>query len=329
MTKSPLAKSALAAAAIVALGVGVWLRQAAVSGAPVRVAAVRAEVMNTVVRIVAYADSESAGRVAIDAAFGRMAELEATMSATIETSEVSGINRLPAESPHRLSPEMAEVIALSLRVSKLTEGAFDITVKPLIDLYKNTRGNPTPAQLDEARSRVGYEKVQFDKDRSTLIFTCERMAIDLGAVAKGYIVDEAATVLRAHGIRHFLIDAGGDILCAGGHPDGTPWTVGIQDPHRPESAEVVRTVSIADGAVVTSGNYRRFTMVDGKKRSHILNPRTGRPADMENVVTSVTVIAPTCALADALATGITVMGREDGARLAESMEDVDIIVYDE
>lgn len=294
--------------------------------APARlvVSALGHEVMGTEVTIVVGADDEDAARRHLQQAFDEIARLEGMMSHRIDTSDVSRFNRAETGQPIPIPGEMVEVIALSQQVAHQTDGAFDITVKPLIDLYRTTRGRPTDEQLQQARSVVGYRKLTLEADAGTLTKTVDGVQLDLGGIAKGAIVDHVVQVLADLGYRHIMVNAGGDIACRGGHPAGRPWSVGIQWPQA-DAERLLGVVHLSVGAVVTSGNYQRFTMVEGKRRSHILDPRTGHPAD---ALPSVTVRAPTAARADALATALSVMGLERGMALVNRTDDVEALLVE-
>ena len=275
--------------------------------------------------LLADRDEETA-KEAADAAFAEIVRIEKLMSSYREGSVVSAVNRAAGEGPVAVPPELRTLIEEALDISKRTRGKFDISFGPLGRLWRFKDPHPrVPAsdELAEARKRVDYRKIVVDRDAGTVFLTDKGMSIGLGAVAKGYAVDRAADVLRANGFPDFILYGGGDIYISGKKGSG-PWRVGVQDPRK-------RGVYFADfdmwksGAVVTSGDYERFFVLDGKRFHHILDPATGHPA---TGMVSATIIAPATASADALATGIFGLGIEQGMALIESDPTLEGILID-
>ena len=283
--------------------------------------------MGTEVKVTAVAASRARARAAIDGCVARMSRLEGLLSRRIATSDIARCNSAAAHFPVPVDPETIRVLQEARRYSELTGGAFDVTVMPLIRVWMEAaraNGLPTEEDLAKAGKRVGFRRVSLDETARTVRFTGEGAAIDLGAIAKGYIVDRGLIVLRQAGISAGLIEAGGDIAAFGRKPDSSAWRIGVQDPTQPQSkAALVEVIEIGDAAVATSGNYRRFSEINGKRYSHIIDPRSGRPAD---AVPSVTVVARDATTADALATGVSVLGVEDGLRLIESLPGVEALL---
>ncbi len=269
-------------------------------------------------------------RRAVDAARGAFAEvvrLEALFSSYQESSAIGRINAAATRKPTRWVKVDQEVFNLILRSKKLShrmKGAFDITFGPLARLYRPpARGKaarvPTAAKLRAALRLVGSKNILLDYDRVAVRLARPSMRIGLGAIAKGYAVDAAAAVLKSMGHTAFIVDGGGDLYVMGRHPDRR-WRVGIKDPYKPST--YFATLPVQGMAVVTSGNYERYFMHEGVRYHHILDPRTGRPADK---LASVTVTAPKATLADALATGIFVLGPVDGIEVAKSFPGVQVL----
>ena len=227
---------------------------------------------------------------------------------------MSRINQAAAQAPTqavKVTQEVFNLVHESRQLSEQTEGAFDITFGPLGALWAPPRGSTTRAlpstqEIREAQAKVGYKQLELDYEKTTVRLTRAGMHVGLGAIAKGYTVDQMALVLRARKVHDFIVDGGGDLFVSGRHPE-RPWRVGIKDPRRPES--YFASFATKDRAVVTSGDYERFFVKDGKRYHHIIDPRTGRPA---TGLSSVTVIHPKATQADAMATAAFVLGPRKG-----------------
>jgi len=236
------------------------------------------------------------------------------MSNYNDRSDVAKVNRSYG-SPAEIGEDTYGVIKDSIKFSGLSGGAFDITVEPLIKLWQASAKNnvmPTADELALARSAVGVRNLDMMEDGRVQVLH-EGTSINLGGIAKGYAVDEAARILRENGMENFMVDAGGDLYVGGNNCRGEPWHLGIRDPR--DSTKILDVVLLRNASVVTSGDYERFYEVEGKKWSHIINPKTGFPVEH---VASATVIAPTAEDADALATAVCVLGAEKGVELLDS-----------
>ena len=296
-----------------------------------RVGAVRAVrahasgVMNTDVGLTVVArDAEAAGRAA-RRAVDRLRRLEGQLSAHLPDSDITRCNRAAGRRSVKVAPVTLRVLAEAVRFGDVTHGAFDVTVGPLIGLWRacvREKRLPTDGELRAARDKVGYQGLRLNMKARTVRFAKPGMRVDLGGVAKGLAVDRAFRSLAEDGFPNALVEVGGDLYAGGRRADGRPWRVGVQDPRvsKDGPAESVAVLAVKDRGVATSGNYRRYSMIRARRVNHILDPRTGRPAD---VVDSVTVIAPDCATADALATGVSVLGVEAGLQLVNSLPDVE------
>ena len=281
--------------------------------------------MDTYVRVAVYADEVKA-KEAIDAAFARMEEIVNIASTFDEEAEAFRLNRDGyIDNP---SPELVELINLSLDYNKLTDGAFDITCQPLLDLWSSKEGADKQfweldaatqqEMINETLKLVGPDKIVVTENR--IYFKEEGMKITLGGIAKGYAVDEALKVIKKKGIKYGLIDAGGDIGTLGSKPEGKLWNISLVNPK--DTSQSLATFRFADRAVATSGNYERYFDPEAKV-GHIMDPRTG--FSTSNSI-SVSIIAKTCTQADALATGVFVLGPEDGLALVESLDDVECFI---
>jgi thiamine biosynthesis lipoprotein len=250
-------------------------------------------------------------------AFGEVAALDNLWSAYRKESLVSKINAEAFEKPIPLDGRTRGLIQRALYFNKLSDGAFDITVGPLVDYWRGLDKRdeaPSPAALQDVLKRVGSARLRLD-EKDSIRFSAAGMKIVLGGIAKGYAADVIVDYLKKKGVAHGLVNIGGDMTVFGGRSAGTPWRVGIQNPF--EKEEFAGIIEISDGSVVTSGNYERYYFIRGKRYSHIIDPATGMPAD---ALPSVTVIAPTGTDADAIATAISVMGRIKGMALVEQLE---------
>lgn len=261
-----------------------------------------------------------------------MARLEAVFSVHVESSEVSRINRSYPEAV-QISAEVMEVLLLAREVHNASEGAFDVTVGGLLRLWGFGTDNaavPEKADLAQAMAGVGLSNVELNEAELTVRLLNPQTRLDLGGIAKGYIVDRAVDLLRDRGARHILVDAGGDVRVFGGRPGENRMAparaarVGVRHPRSPSA--LVAIVSVMDGAVLTSGDYERFFVENGVRYSHIIDARTGYPAQG---TASVTVVAETAVVADALATAVLVLGPEKGLALLEGWPEVEGMIVTE
>ena len=273
----------------------------------------------TLTAVVSYrhkARAEDALREA-EAAIGA---IEARMSTWIVESEISRFNAAAAGEPVPLSEESLEVLRAARQANRQTDGAFDVTCRPLIELWRQAgqRGVlPDESQRADARQASKWEHIQLADAGAARPGACKRrdtVRVDLGGIAKGYAIDRAAGVLREAGISGGMVEIGGDLICFGRPPDAEVWTVGVKNPF---GEGKLAELQLSGGAVCTSGNYERPVVIDGKPYHHIIDPRTGHPAA---VVPSVTVVAQTAMTADVWATALSVSGPEGFRRLPEQVE---------
>ena len=255
-----------------------------------------------------------------DEVFTEIDRLEKLFSRTIEESDINLINSSAGESPARVSEEVLHVLEKALYYARLSEGYFDPTIAPLIDAWGFLGQQfrlPDQDEIDGAIALVDFNLVQVDRNSSTVFLPETKMSIELGGIAKGYIVDRALDTLKNAGIEHAFINAGGDIGLIGGKPDGEPWRIGVRHPR--EDA-IIAVFPLSDGAVVTSGDYQRYFTENEVNYHHLLDPNTGYPA---RKLISVTVVADTVLEADALSTAIFIMGPEKGLPLLNSLPGVE------
>jgi thiamine biosynthesis lipoprotein len=241
-------------------------------------------------------------------------------------SKLSEVNDHAGEGPFKPDPELLALIKESLRVADRSGGAFDPTIGPLSRLWNFSGGEPRlpeESEIAQALPKVGWQKVKIDETAGTIELPERGMALDLGGIAKGYALHRAAAVIRRLGVRNALVNAGGDILVVGEKAPGRPWRIGIQDPRDPRGIAAV--VDLRDRVILTSGDYERCFIKDGKRYHHILNPRTGYPAEGTQ---SVTIIAPEGVTADGTSTAVFVLGPEEGLKYIESVPEVQGMLID-
>jgi thiamine biosynthesis lipoprotein len=258
------------------------------------------------------------------------AELEDTntsMSTYIESSELMRFNRASPKDPFELSQSAWEIFSMAQEVSRRTGGAFDVTVGPLVNAWGFGPGSEVSDTLPEEisdeelavlRQRVGFEKLTLADGPRTVIANSEGVFCDLSAIAKGYGVDQVAKALMKIGEHDFMIEVGGEVRASGRNAQGTPWRIGIERPETATRGSVQLVVPLTNAALATSGNYRIYREVRGQRVAHILDPRSGRP--ITHRLASVSVVDERCAMADALATGLYVMGPEEGYTWAVAEE---------
>lgn len=259
-----------------------------------------------------------AGALAVASVSEAIAHVGRRMSLFDPASELSRLNAHAASGPVKLSNSLAGVVSAARALFADTRGAFDPTIGPLIDAwrFRSRPERPSKATLRNALDRVGFDRVRFDDQEVS--FGREGMAIDLGGIAVGHAVDRAVASLHASGIRHGLINSTGDLRAVGPRPDGSPWLVGIK---HPEGRNVFATLELSGArAMSTSGTYEKYAMIDGKRVSHILDPRSGESPDE---VVSATVVAGTAIVADSLATACIVLGAKEALALLQRTPDTE------
>jgi thiamine biosynthesis lipoprotein len=277
--------------------------------------------MGTRIAIEIWHDDAAAAEAAIEAVLAEMHRIDELMSHYKADSQLSRINRDAGMGPVRVDPELAGLIARSLEFSRLTDGAFDISYASVGYLYDyRAHRRPGDAEIRAALPGVDYRSIEVNLADSTVRFLRPGMRIDLGGIAKGHAVDRCIGILRARGVAHAAVTAGGDTRLLGDRR-GRPWVVGIRHPD--DEARVIARIPLADAAISTSGDYERYFDEGGVRHHHIIDPKTGRSA---TGVRSVTVIAPSSTLAEGLTKGIFILGPERGIALAESQPEVDAVV---
>lgn len=289
-----------------------------------RAVAWTARTMGTYVRItLPTSDSASAAREA-GHALGVFARVDSLMSNWTTTSEVARLNREAAGGVTRVHPEVGAVLDASLRLWRESDGAYDITVEPLVRAWGflgGPRRVPSDEEIRAALVHVGAQRVHYDPVTQRVRFDDAGVRIDLGGIAKGYAVDVAAESLAAHGVMDALVDLSGNMRALGAPPGADGWRIGIRDPR--DRIPYVARLTLRGGAISTSGQYEQFLARDGRTYGHIMDPRTGRPADG---LISVTVVAPTALECDGWDTPLFVLGPSEARRRARALERLDVVL---
>lgn len=287
--------------------------------------------MGTTLTFIAYTNpttDEAAARAAIARAVEEMRRLEGLMSEWREDSEIGRLNAQAGEWVN-VSPATVEVVEKSLWAGKVSSGVFDITFQAMSGLWKFGSDSdpqpklPAPAAVAAAKKLVDYRKVEVNAERTALRIG-KQQKVGLGGIAKGYIVDRAASILKSAGLDAFLVQAGGDLYGAGKKPDGSRWVSGIQDP-RGAQGSFFATIELEDHAFSTAGDYARSYVIGKKRYHHIIDPRTGYPA---TACRSVTVWAKDAFVADAIDDAVFILGPERGLELVESIDDAGAVIVD-
>ena len=258
--------------------------------------------MGTVASLQVHDVDRELAEKAMDAVRAAYDSVVVAMDTWDPDSEISRLNRAPADSAVALSTLLDACLSAADSLKMLSGGAFDPSAGPLMDLWGFTRRQgrlPAPAEVDSARALMGG----YRRDRGAVVKTLAGAGLDLGGVAKGFAVDRAAADLRALGVNSALIDLGGNIFGLGAPPGRSAWRLGVRDPRNTDDYLAVFT--LRDAAVATSGAYERFVTIDGRRYGHVMNPATGRPAEG---LLGATVIHPSAAVADGLSTALFVLG---------------------
>lgn len=274
--------------------------------------------LNTFITVTLY---DSQDETILDGCMELCSDYEKLLSKTLEGSEIYRMNhRKPGERTFTVSNGTARVLQKGLEYSRISKGAFDITIEPLSTLWDFTGKDPQvpqPGEIQEDLKKVGYENVILNGNQVT--FLNDGTTIDLGAIAKGFIADEMKAYLKGKGVNSAVINLGGNVLCVGSRPDGHPFKIGLQKPYATHT-ETVAALDITDMSVVSSGVYERHFIKDGVNYHHILDPSTGYP--YENGLIQVSIISPLSVDGDGLSTTCFALGLEKGMELIESMDGI-------
>ena len=263
----------------------------------------------------------------INLAVGEISRIEHLISSWDKNSQTSLVNRNAGIKPVKVDAELFNLIKRSLSISKLTDGAFDISYASMDKIWKfdgSMKVMPSEKEIKASVEKVGYQNIILNEEDHTVFLKLKGMKIGFGAIGKGYAADKAKNLLISEGVKAGIMNASGDMNTWGKQPNGDFWRVAITNPLNKKNA--FGLLPIKNGAVVTSGNYEKYQIFNGKRYSHIIDPRTGNPT---NGIISATVFAPKAELADALATSIFVMGVETGINRINQIPKVECIIIDD
>ncbi len=279
--------------------------------------------MGTEVSVYLWSEDPEAGQLALENVFAEAARIDHLMSTYRDDSEISEINRGAGKSAVKVGVELFQLIQRSLRISELSEGAFDITYDSVGQHYDfRSRQRPDEKIVASELENIDYRYVELQQSTTSVRFLKDGVRINLGGIAKGYVVERGVEILRQHGVQNGIVTAGGDSRLLGDRR-GRPWIVGVRDPRN--DGQVTVSVPLQDEAISTSGDYERYFDEGGVRYHHIIQPSTGQPA---TGVHSATVIGPDAVVTDALSTSVFVLGVDRGLRLIGTLPDYESIVID-
>jgi FAD:protein FMN transferase len=273
-------------------------------------------------------DDEDFAANCIEKAVGEIQRIEKLLTTFDDNSQTNLINKNAGIAPVKVGREVFDIIQRSKRISEITQGAFDITYgsidKSLWNFDKNMKALPDAATAKKLVRLINYRNVLLDVKKCTVFLSEKGMRIGFGGIGKGYAAERAKIILQENGVKSGIVNAAGDLIAWGCQPDGKPWTIGIADPNAVRNQ--FSSLDITDMAVATSGNYEKFVMIDGKKYSHTIDPKTGMPV---TGIKSVTIICANAEVADAMATPVMIMGIKVGLDLVNQMKGIGCIIIDD
>nr|WP_312289599.1 FAD:protein FMN transferase [Clostridium chromiireducens] len=283
-------------------------------------------VMDTAVTLSASGDKS---KEAVEESFKRLKEIEEMASTTIETSDIYKINSASGKDYVQVHPEIMKMIQTSIKYSKLSNGAFDITLGPLINLWGIGTDNEKLPKVEEIKDKlplVGYDKIDVNEAEGSIMLKEKGMAVDLGGVAKGFAADEVLKIYKKYDINNGLINLGSSSIYAfGKNKDNNKWSVGIKNPRSNDSNEYMGVIKLSNESLSTSGDYERYFIKDNKRYHHILNPNTGYPVDNGAISDTIIIngdVEDNGMLADILTTTVFALGPEKGIELINSITGV-------
>ena len=267
------------------------------------------------------------GNIYIDMAVAEVKRIENLISDWIPTTQISQLSKNSGIQPVKVDKEVYDLVERAIKVSQLTSGAFDISYASMDKIWKfdgSMKAMPTPEAIKQSVARIGYQKIVLDAKAQTIYLKEKGMKLGLGGIGQGYIADKIKDLLLSKGCTSGIVNVSGDINAWGYQTTGKPWTVAIVNPMNKN--KVFATFPLENSSVETSGSYEKFVVFDGKRYSHIIDPRTGYPAQG---VVSVSVFAKQTEIADALATGIFVLGVDVGLNLVNQLKGIGCIIVDD
>lgn len=264
----------------------------------------------------------------IDEAIIEIQRIEKLLTTFDENSQTNLINKNAGIKPVKVDKEVFDIIVRSKKISDLTQGAFDISYgsidKSLWNFDKNMTTLPSAETARKMVRLINYKNIELNNQHNTVFLKNEGMRIGFGGIGKGYAAEQAKKIMQQNGVEHAIVNASGDLTVWGFQPNGKPWTIGIANPN--QANQYFSSVELTNTSIATSGNYEKFVIIDGKKYSHTINPKTGLPICG---IKSVTVITPNAEFADALATPISIMGIEVGLNLVNQLQQVECIIIND
>lgn len=264
----------------------------------------------------------------IDAAVAEISRIEKLLTTFSDDSQTNAINRAAGIGPVKVDEEVFNLIARSLKISSLTQGSFDITYgsidKSLWNFDVNMKSLPDAETAKRSVSLINYRNVLLDEHNTTVFLKEKGMRIGFGGIGKGYAADRAKYILQQRGVNAGIVNAAGDLVTWGTQPNGKPWTIAIADPD--QRMTPFSTLNISNMAIATSGNYEKYAVINGKKYSHTIDPKTGLPV---GGIKSVSIICPSAELADAMATPVMVMGVTVGLDLINQLPQMACVIIDD
>lgn len=286
------------------------------------------KLMGNAFEITVVSDDEKTANCHIDAAIEEIRRIEKLLTTFSEESQTNLINKNAGIEPVKVDWEIFDLIERSLRISKITDGYFDISYggidKSFWNFDKEMKQLPDPDLIKKHLKLVNYKNIILDRENQTVFLKEKGMRIGFGGIGKGYAAEMAKRMLQNRGITSGIVNASGDLTTWGNQANGKSWTVGIADPDN--SRQPFSYMNITDMAIATSGNYEKFVVINGKKYSHTINPKTGMPV---SGVKSVTVFCPNAEIADAMATPVSIMGIDAALNMVNQINHLECIIIDD
>ncbi|WP_312090417.1 FAD:protein FMN transferase [Chryseobacterium sp.] len=286
------------------------------------------KLMGNAFEITVVSDDENSANRHIDAAIDEIRRIEKLLTTFNDESQTNLINRNAGIMPVKVDGEIFDLIERSLRISKITDGYFDISYggidKSFWNFDKEMKELPNPDLIKQHLKLVNYQNIILDRENQTVFLKEKGMRIGFGGIGKGYAAEMAKQLLQNRGVNSGIVNASGDLTTWGTQANGKPWTVGIADPDN--SRQPFSYMNITDMAVATSGNYEKFVVINGEKYSHTINPKTGMPV---SGVKSVTVFCPNAEIADAMATPVSIMGIDAALNMVNQINHLECIIIDD